>query len=86
MPTQTLPGLMPKQQRGREKVAIVKRGKVQDRTGDANPNAVRGAFFNPFLDSKICVLDGTNLRQLREGLGLCSPGIILQGKDNPKLS
>ena len=53
-------------------------------TGDAN--AVRGTLYNPFLDSKICVLDGTNLTQLRDGLGLCSPGIILLGKDDPKWS
>ena len=53
------------------------------RTGDAD--TVRGTFYNPFLDSKICVLDGTNLRHLRGGLGICSPGIILPGKRQPKM-
>ena len=27
-------------------------------------------------DNEICVIGGTNLRQLRDGIGLCSPGII----------
>ena len=38
------------------------------------------------LDSKICALDGTNLTQLRDGLCLCSPGIVEPGKDNAKRS
>ena len=32
------------------------------------------------MDNKICVLDGTNLRQLRDGLSLCSPGIVEPGE------
>ena len=41
-----------------------------------SPQAV--AEFTPThsIDRKICALGGTNLRQLRDGLGLCPPGII----------
>ena len=53
--------------------------------GDANTNSVRGTCDNPFLDSKICVLDGTNLRQLIDGLCLCPPGIILPGQRQSKM-
>ena len=52
--------------------------------GDAIPNTLRETFYNPFLDSKICALDGTNLRQLRDGLGLCSPAIVLPEQRQPK--
>ena len=48
------------------------------------PNAVREFYQNQSLDSKICVLDGTNLRHLREGLCLCSPAIIQLGKRQRK--
>ena len=47
---------------------------------EASINTVRETSLNQSLDSKICVLDGTNLRQLRDGLGLCSPVIIQPGE------
>ena len=40
------------------------------------PNTVQEFASIHSLDSKICVLEGGNLRQLRDGLGLCSPAII----------
>ena len=51
---------------------------------EAPPNAVRGFSPKQSLDSKICGLEGTNLRQLRDGLGLCSPAIIQPGKRQRK--
>ena len=36
------------------------------------------------IGEKICVLDGSNLRPLRDGLGLCSPGVIPQENRPPK--
>ena len=47
------------------------------RKGGGNPPSVGETSFPTFLDSKICAIDGTNLRQLRDGLGICSPGIII---------
>ena len=32
------------------------------------------------LDNEICDLDGTNLRNLRDELGLCAPGVIAPAK------
>ena len=42
-------------------------------------SAVKETFYPSILENKICVLDGSNLRTLRDGLGLCSPGIITPG-------
>ena len=39
---------------------------------------VRECSSAQYLDNKIFVLDGTNSRKLRDGRGLCSPGIIVQ--------
>ena len=32
------------------------------------------------LDNEICVLDGTSIREMRDVLGLCTPGIIVPAK------
>ena len=53
---------------------------------EAPPNTVQEFPPNKSLDSKICALEGANLRQLRDGLGLCSAGIIQPGEDNAKRS
>ena len=46
------------------------------KTAEAPPNTVQEFSTSQSLHSKICVLRGTDLRKLRDGLGLCSPGII----------
>ena len=53
-------------------------------TATATTDTVRGPSSNLSLDSEICVLDGKNIRRLRGGLGLCSPGIIKQGGPRKK--
>ena len=55
-------------------------------TVEAPRQTVRGFPKNHSLDSKIRALDGENLRQLRGGLCLCSPGIAGPGEDNVKRS
>ena len=47
---------------------------------------VKETFYPSMPDGKIRVLDGSNLRTLRDGLGMCSPGIITPGKDSLNLS
>ena len=37
---------------------------------------VKEFFYPSIIGEKVCVLDGSNLRILRDCLGLCSPGII----------
>ena len=37
---------------------------------------VKEIFYPSIIGGEICVLGGSNLRILRGGLGLCSPGII----------
>ena len=63
-------------------------GKRKMSTQDWQCEPIRSTrnFIYTFLESKICALDGTDLGHLRGGLGLCSSGIILPGKDNPKCS
>ena len=61
------------------------RGDAKGQKGDSQPTSeaphltAQEFSKNKSSDSKICVLDGTNLRQLRDGLCLCSPGIVEPG-------
>ena len=52
--------------------------------GEAPPNTAQETSTNQSIVSKSCVLGGANLRQLRDGLGLCSPGIIQPGERQRK--
>ena len=45
---------------------------------------VRGIFYPSTIGEKICVLDGPDLRSLRDGLGLRSPWIIPPEKRQSK--
>ena len=52
--------------------------------GEGSLTAVRETSFPTFLENKISALDGTNLRRLRDGMGLRPPpGIIIPGERNP---
>ena len=51
------------------------KGKGSRETAESPP-VIDFAYIQS-LDNKICVLDGTNLRQLIDGLGLCWPGITV---------
>ena len=45
---------------------------------------VKESPLPPIIGEKVCVLDGSNLRILRDGLGLRSPGIIPPEKRSSK--
>ena len=53
-----------------------KGAQAESRAISEAPPAVQGFPLTHCIDSEICVLDGTNLRQLSDGLGLRPAGII----------
>ena len=45
---------------------------------------VKEISYPPIIGEKVCVLDGSNLGILRDGLGLCAPGIDPPEDRSPK--
>ena len=59
-------------------MAMQRQGRPRKKTVDAQ-HVINFSSIQS-LENKICVINGTNLRKLRDGLGICSPGIIVPGQ------
>ena len=82
----------PDQNSAREERIDKEKAKLALQTGDTGKakhppkvtaKAVKEIFYPPNTDGEIYLVDGSNLRILRDGLGLCPPWIILPEKKAP---